>query len=91
MAASASFATSSAFLKTISRKYSLEKKLNFNGKFCVKAETKEAEEATLTGVIFQPFEEVQSQLTAVPATTDVSYARQRYSAASEAAINEQIK
>ena len=55
----------------------------------VRAET---QEATLTGVVFQPFSEVQSQLTQVPAVIEPqqSFARQNYSVASEAGINEQI-
>lgn len=54
------------------------------------AETTEAEESTLTGVVFEPFAEVQSQLTSVPATSNQSYARQNFTSTSEAAINEQI-
>lgn len=44
----------------------------------------------LTGVVFQPFVEVQDQLVNVPPSSSESFARQRYSAACEAAINEQI-
>eukprot|EP00475_Leptophrys_vorax_P013330 TRINITY_DN1971_c0_g1_i2.p1 TRINITY_DN1971_c0_g1~~TRINITY_DN1971_c0_g1_i2.p1 ORF type:complete len:237 (-),score=26.14 TRINITY_DN1971_c0_g1_i2:481-1191(-) len=49
-------------------------------------------EPTLTGVVFEPFLEVQSQLTAVPAVIQPqeSFARQNYPSASEAGINEQI-
>ncbi|KAI5054696.1 hypothetical protein GOP47_0029841 [Adiantum capillus-veneris] len=47
--------------------------------------------SSLTGVIFQPFVEVQEQLVKVPpSSSDQSLARQRYSAGCEAAINEQI-
>lgn len=83
---------SSCFVKslTVSRSCSLGNQWKPSSQFLIRAETREVEEATLTGVIFQPFEEVQSQLTAVPATTNVSYGRQRFSSASEAAINEQI-
>lgn len=47
---------------------------------------------TLTGVVFEPFAEVQSQLVLVSETesTTQSFARQRFSAACEAALNEQI-
>eukprot|EP00850_Spirogloea_muscicola_P009179 SM000051S17539 [mRNA] locus=s51:93143:95570:- [translate_table: standard] len=48
------------------------------------------DEATLTGVVFEPFAEVQNQLTQVPAKSNQSFARLRFSPASEAAINEQI-
>ncbi|XAR55790.1 Ferroxidase [Bertholletia excelsa] len=44
----------------------------------------------LTGVIFQPFEEVKKDELAVPISPQVSLARQRYDDECEAAINEQI-
>ncbi|KAK4353172.1 hypothetical protein RND71_028690 [Anisodus tanguticus] len=44
----------------------------------------------LTGVVFEPFEEVKKQLLLVPAVPQASLARQKYSDQSEAAINEQI-
>ncbi|CAI5513179.1 unnamed protein product [Closterium sp. Naga37s-1] len=58
----------------------------------VRAEAKPTAEATLTGVVFEPFAEVQSQLTQVPAVIQPqeSFARQNYSSAAEAGINEQI-
>lgn len=46
---------------------------------------------TLTGVLFQPFEEVKRDDFLVPMSPNVSLARQRYSDDCEAAINEQIK
>lgn len=46
---------------------------------------------TLTGVLFQPFEEVKRDEFLVPMSPSVSLARQRYSDDCEAAINEQIK
>lgn len=46
---------------------------------------------SLTGVIFQPFEEVKKEVLAVPIAPNVSLARQRFEDESEAAINEQIK
>lgn len=47
--------------------------------------------APLTGVIFEPFEEVKKELLAVPMAPNVSLARQNYADEPEAAINEQIK
>ncbi|GMH10206.1 hypothetical protein Nepgr_012047 [Nepenthes gracilis] len=44
----------------------------------------------LTGVVFQPFEEVKNDAFVVPVTSQASLARQRYAAECEAAINEQI-
>jgi ferritin heavy chain len=46
---------------------------------------------TLTGVIFEPFEEVKKEILAVPIAHNVSLARQNYQDESESAINEQIK
>lgn len=47
--------------------------------------------ATLTGVIFEPFEEVKKDYLATPIAANVSLARQNFDNGSEAAINEQIK
>ncbi|KAK8950228.1 hypothetical protein KSP40_PGU006352 [Platanthera guangdongensis] len=44
----------------------------------------------LTGVVFEPFEEVQHELSLVPSSLDKSLARQKYVDDCEAAINEQI-
>ncbi|KAH7282117.1 hypothetical protein KP509_35G012900 [Ceratopteris richardii] len=49
-----------------------------------------AQSSALTGIVFRPFVEVQEQLVQVPPSSSQSLARQRYSAACEAAINEQI-
>lgn len=46
---------------------------------------------TLTGVIFEPFEEVKKDVLAVPIAHNVSLARQNYQDEVESAINEQIK
>jgi ferritin heavy chain len=43
-----------------------------------------------TGIVFEPFTEVQSQLVQVPSAYSESLARQRYSTSCEAAINDQI-
>ncbi|CAN4087474.1 unnamed protein product [Withania somnifera] len=44
----------------------------------------------LTGVVFEPFEEVKKELMLVPNVPQDSLARQKYTDQSEAAINEQI-
>ncbi|XP_027336129.1 ferritin-2, chloroplastic-like [Abrus precatorius] len=46
--------------------------------------------APLTGVIFEPFEEVKKESLSVPVAHHVSLARQNYAPDPEAAINEQI-
>jgi ferritin heavy chain len=43
-----------------------------------------------TGIVFEPFAEVQSQLVQVPSAYSESLARQRFSSSCEAAINDQI-
>ncbi|KAJ6922581.1 ferritin-2 [Populus alba x Populus x berolinensis] len=45
---------------------------------------------TLTGVVFQPFEEVKKEVFVVPNSPQVSLARQYFVDDCEAAINEQI-
>lgn len=45
----------------------------------------------LTGVLFEPFEEVKKELDLVPTLPQSSLARQKYHDDSEAAVNEQIK
>uniref|UniRef100_K3ZJZ0 Ferritin n=1 Tax=Setaria italica TaxID=4555 RepID=K3ZJZ0_SETIT len=44
----------------------------------------------LSGVVFQPFEEIKGELSLVPQTPDKSLARQKFVDECEAAINEQI-
>ncbi|GAQ85854.1 Ferritin [Klebsormidium nitens] len=56
----------------------------------VRAQEVESKEATLTGVVFEPFQEVQGLVKSVPETSQESFARQRFSQAAEAGINEQI-
>ncbi|GBG76962.1 hypothetical protein CBR_g23292 [Chara braunii] len=54
-------------------------------------EKQEDSAAALSGVVFEPFSgDLHTKLQAVPAARDSSYARQRYSPACEAAVNEQI-
>lgn len=45
----------------------------------------------LTGVVFEPFEELKKEVMLVPTVPQASLARQKYSDDCEAAINEQIK
>uniref|UniRef100_A0A0E0J5U6 Ferritin n=1 Tax=Oryza nivara TaxID=4536 RepID=A0A0E0J5U6_ORYNI len=45
----------------------------------------------LSGVVFQPFEELKGELSLVPQAKDQSLARQKFVDECEAAINEQIK
>ncbi|XP_072975547.1 ferritin-3, chloroplastic-like [Typha angustifolia] len=50
----------------------------------------EANPRPITGVVFQPFEELKNELSLVPASNDNSLARHKYAEDCEAAINEQI-
>ncbi|XP_009369213.2 ferritin-3, chloroplastic [Pyrus x bretschneideri] len=52
--------------------------------------SKNANNRPLTGVVFDPFEEVKKELDLVPTLPQVSLARQKFTDESEAAINEQI-
>lgn len=52
--------------------------------------SKGANSRPLTGVIFEPFEEVKKELDLVPNVPQVSLARQKFTDECEAAINEQI-
>lgn len=54
------------------------------------AASKGANHKPLTGVVFEPFEEVKKELDLVPTLPQVSIARQKYCDESEAAVNEQI-
>lgn len=47
--------------------------------------------STLSGVVFEPFEEVKKELDLVPSGQQLSLARHLYSPECEAAVNEQIK
>ncbi|KAK1563168.1 hypothetical protein Q3G72_023400 [Acer saccharum] len=73
--------------------FSKLKSLSFSQKtrsFKVSATSIEADNFALTGVVFQPFEELKKDYLAVPIIPHVSMARQTYSDECEAAINEQI-
>lgn len=64
---------------------------NPNGGFSVSAALQESNSRPLTGVIFEPFEEVKKELSMVPTVPQDSLARQKYADDCESAINEQIK
>lgn len=57
----------------------------------VVAATVDTNNMPMTGVVFQPFEEVKKADLAIPITSHASLARQGYADSSEAVINEQIK
>ncbi|XP_021908809.1 ferritin-3, chloroplastic-like [Carica papaya] len=78
---SALFSSSSAALPFVHRKYG-------NG-FMVSAST-ELNNSSLTGVVFQPFAEVNKDALPVPISPQISLARQKFSDECEAALNEQI-
>ncbi|XP_040366355.1 ferritin-4, chloroplastic isoform X2 [Rosa chinensis] len=61
-----------------------------DGGAVVCAASKSSNSRPLTGVVFEPFEEVKKELDLVPMLPQISLARQKYSEDSEAAINEQI-
>ena len=61
------------------------------GKHLVPCATKNSNNRPLTGVVFEPFEEVKKELDLVPTVPQASLARQKYTDESEATINEQIK
>uniref|UniRef100_A0A7N0RIM2 Ferritin n=1 Tax=Kalanchoe fedtschenkoi TaxID=63787 RepID=A0A7N0RIM2_KALFE len=54
------------------------------------AASKSSSSRPLSGVVFEPFEEVKKELSLVPTVPHDSLARQKYSAECEAAVNEQI-
>ncbi|XP_044512484.1 ferritin-2, chloroplastic-like [Mangifera indica] len=61
-----------------------------NGTGLIVCASNSAINSPLTGVIFEPFEEVKKELDLVPSVPQVSLARQKYNELCEAAINEQI-
>ncbi|KAK3032853.1 hypothetical protein RJ639_037030 [Escallonia herrerae] len=58
--------------------------------FAVSAALSEMSNSALTGVVFQPLEEVKKEELTVPIAPQISLARQRFSEDCEAALNEQI-
>lgn len=62
-----------------------------NGSVVVCSASKHASNKALTGVVFEPFEQLKKELMLVPAVPHVSLARHNYSNDSEAVINDQIK
>ncbi|XP_050210443.1 ferritin-3, chloroplastic [Mercurialis annua] len=61
-----------------------------NGTGFVVCASKSANNKPLTGVVFEPFEEVKKELNLVPNVPQASLARQKYTDECEAALNEQI-
>ncbi|GFP92757.1 ferritin-1 chloroplastic [Phtheirospermum japonicum] len=78
------FSSSSSFSGLV-----LGKKRDTNG-FATSASNEAVKVAALTGVVFQPFEEVQKNEFLVPTDPQASLSRQRFARECEAAINEQI-
>lgn len=62
-----------------------------NERFLVVCASKGAGNRQLSGVVFEPFEEVKKELDLVPTSPHLSLARQKYSDPCESAVNEQIK
>ncbi|XP_047270733.1 ferritin-2, chloroplastic isoform X2 [Capsicum annuum] len=62
-----------------------------SGKGFMVCASKATNHKPLTGVVFEPFEELKREFTLVPTVPQDSLARQKYSDDCEAAINEQIK
>ncbi|KAL0452692.1 UNVERIFIED_CONTAM: Ferritin-2, chloroplastic [Sesamum latifolium] len=60
------------------------------GNGCVACVAKHTNSKPLTGVVFEPFEEVKKELMLVPTVPQDSLARQKYSDGCEVALNEQI-
>ncbi|XP_076954674.1 ferritin-2, chloroplastic-like [Bidens hawaiensis] len=58
---------------------------------CAAAKGGSSNSKPITGVVFEPFEEVKKELNLVPTVPQQSLARQKFADESEAAINEQIK
>ncbi|KAK4433356.1 Ferritin-2, chloroplastic [Sesamum alatum] len=63
---------------------------NGNGNGFVVCAAKHTNSKPLTGVVFEPFEEVKKELMLVPSVPQDSLARHKFADDSEAAINEQI-
>ncbi|XP_078447665.1 ferritin-3, chloroplastic-like [Wolffia australiana] len=61
-----------------------------NGQSMVAMSSSDSSSRVLTGLVFEPFEEVKKELSLVPTVPHQSLARQKYSAECESAINEQI-
>lgn len=77
-----SFSSHGSALKNFSAK---------NGNGLVVCASKGSNSKPLTGVVFEPFEEVKKELMLVPTVPQASLARQKFTDQSEAALNEQIK
>ncbi|KAF7825498.1 ferritin-2, chloroplastic [Senna tora] len=87
---SSSSSSLSFALSLPSSSLSLVPKAGGSRNFRVYASSSGTNYPALTGVIFEPFEEVKKEVLAVPISPQVSMARQNYADECEAAINEQI-
>uniref|UniRef100_M1CL12 Ferritin n=1 Tax=Solanum tuberosum TaxID=4113 RepID=M1CL12_SOLTU len=76
-----SFSSHGSVLKNFSAK---------SGNGLVVCASKGSNSKPLTGVVFEPFEEVKKELMLVPTVPHASLARQKFTDQSEAALNEQI-
>lgn len=89
------FLSSSSSFSVLGSPYSVLSGLRLSprkgGDGVVAMAARETNSRLLTGVIFEPFEEVKKELQMVPNVPQDSIARQKFGHDSEAAINEQIK
>ncbi|OAY74400.1 Ferritin-3, chloroplastic [Ananas comosus] len=81
---------SSASSSSLSSALRLRRGTAKNGSVVVAAAGPNSSNRAITGVLFEPFEELKSELALVPQALDQSLARHKYADDCEAAINEQI-
>jgi len=84
-----SFGSSASSFSSSVRRFSPSAKIG-NGNGLVFCATKGTNNKPLTGVVFEPFEEVKKELMLVPSVPQASLARQKFTDECESAINEQI-
>ncbi|XP_028798546.1 ferritin-3, chloroplastic [Neltuma alba] len=84
------FPSSSPFNSSASLSLILPFSPGKNGSALVLCASKSGNDRPLTGVLFEPFEEVKKDMSLVPDVPQVSLARRNFSDECEAAINEQI-
>ncbi|XP_020101121.1 ferritin-3, chloroplastic-like [Ananas comosus] len=82
--------SSSASSSSLSSALRLRRGTAKNGSVVVAAAAPNSSNRAITGVLFEPFEELKSELALVPQALDQSLARHKYADDCEAAINEQI-
>ncbi|KAI3470919.1 hypothetical protein Pfo_027582 [Paulownia fortunei] len=81
---------SALFSSASSSSFSQKNFVGRSGNGVVVCAAKHTNNKPLTGVVFEPFEEVKKELMLVPTVPQDSLARQKYADECEAAINEQI-